>query len=278
MTYEELKADVCALGFEKWIEDEAALTLCANRALDLIYTDRPVVRTRDMLVERPEVCDLIKKLPVKGGETVALPLVGKAYSFIISGRGSYTVADGNERRTVSFSTDLSSVRGFITEGGSISVHAEGDCLIRSYVTFTRIIAASADDIPEYGRLRAVDPARQYKDFRSFSAMPRDSRGMIPTGVRMRDGQIYLPWDYDGELTIFYNRSPRRITQDDPDARIDIPEDVAHLLPLLTASFMWLDDDSEKAQYYMALYRQTISTINLSISSSVDTSYVTNGWA
>ncbi len=278
MTYEELKNDVTALGFEKWIEDENLLTLCANRALELIYTERPVSRTRDMLIEKPEICNLHKRIALSASESVTLPLSGRAYSFLISGSGSYTVIDGDEVRRVDFSTDMSSVRDFISVGGSICFECTSDCLIRGYVNYKRIIAATAEDIPEYGRYRAIDPARQYKDFRSFASMPRDSRGRIPDGVRMREGQIFLPWDFDGELTICYNRSPSRIISDEPTTAIDVPEDVAHLLPLLCASFMWLDDDAEKARYYMALYRQTISGINLSVPSTVENNYVTNGWA
>ena len=45
MTLNELKNDVASLGFEEYVEDENCFIASANRALSLIYTDRPVSKT-----------------------------------------------------------------------------------------------------------------------------------------------------------------------------------------------------------------------------------------
>ena len=65
---------------------------------------------------------------------------------------------------------------------------------------------------------------------------------------------------------------------DGDERIDVPEELAELLPLAVASFVWLDDDPEKAQYYMSLYKDGIGTLRRFHPRELGSSYVTNGWA
>ena len=63
-----------------------------------------------------------------------------------------------------------------------------------------------------------------------------------------------------------------------DAPLDIPSGAAHLLSLLVAAFIWLDDDAEKAQYYMALYRDGLAAYKYRQLSQRDKKYHTNGWA
>ena len=45
MTLNELKNDVAKLGFESYIEDNGAFIASVNRALSLIYVDRPVSKS-----------------------------------------------------------------------------------------------------------------------------------------------------------------------------------------------------------------------------------------
>ena len=40
-----------------------------------------------------------------------------------------------------------------------------------------------------------------------------------------------------------------------DGRIDVPEECLALFPLLVCGYLWLDDEPDRAQYYMALYRE-----------------------
>ena len=68
-------------------------------------------------------------------------------------------------------------------------------------------------------------------------------------------------NYDGEVTVLYKRTPQTLTND-IDQIIDIPDEYQHLLALLTAAYIWLDDDPTKAQYYMSLYREGMLAIRL----------------
>ena len=58
----------------------------------------------------------------------------------------------------------------------------------------------------------------------------------------------------------------------------MPEETRELLPLLVASYLWLDDDPEKAEYYRALYADGINILRRNVFRRLDNVYKTNGWA
>ena len=56
----------------------------------------------------------------------------------------------------------------------------------------------------------------------------------------------------------YSRKPVPIEKE--DARVDIAPEAEPLLPLLGGAYLWLDDEPEKAQYYMLLYREGVNRL------------------
>jgi hypothetical protein len=42
--------------------------------------------------------------------------------------------------------------------------------------------------------------------------------------------------------------------------------------------MWLDDDVQKAQYYMSLYRDLVANVKRYSTNKIDAKYSVNGWA
>ena len=64
-----------------------------------------------------------------------------------------------------------------------------------------------------------------------------------------------------------------------DGELDIDPECEHLLALLSASYIWLDDDAEKAQYYMSLYREGMASLKLYSTRCVNAEYEdVTGWA
>lgn len=63
--------------------------------------------------------------------------------------------------------------------------------------------------------------------------------------------IVMDSSLKGNFSIFYKKLPERVSSHtSDDIQLDIDERVAPLLPLLTAHYVWLDDDERKAtQYY-----------------------------
>ena len=109
--------------------------------------------------------------------------------------------------------------------------------------------------------------------------PEDKDGIPIAGAYSTGDTLYIPTEYSGKVKITYKPSPAKITDEDMAAEIDIPKSLEHLLPILTASYLWLDDDAEKAEYYAAIYRSEANRITLTSRKSIDTSYNdVTGWA
>ena len=85
-------------------------------------------------------------------------------------------------------------------------------------------------------------------------------------------QMRVPYEYAGEIILEYRKKAPAVSINAPDAELDIPSELEHLVALVTASYVWLDDDPEKAQYYMSLYRDGMSGVKLYTRKNVDTKF------
>lgn len=124
----------------------------------------------------------------------------------------------------------------------------------------------------------IDFAAIYPNFLSFVNQIKGMRGEIMTNIVASDGILYIPRDFDGTVIVSYQRLPEPMLVTDGDIQIDMPRELEHALPFLVASFLWLDDDEAKAQYYLAIYRDLMNTVRRYGNRSIDTTYYGNGWA
>ena len=260
MTFSELEKEVLALGFEDRIDRSEELVIAASRALRLIYNERPSVRTTLIYHKRALPTLQREKIDRAGGEELILPLDGRAYSFRVSGRGSFTVRDGSGERREDFDGELCLFRGFTDGHGEIRFSGEYGYSILGFSVYADTVSPSPEDIPEFGFIDEVDMRKRCPDFLAFADGARDIRGALIPDIVMSDGRLLIPRDISGVISVAYKRSPRPICSDFPDEAIDIPEETAPLLPLLVAAYLWLDDAPDKAQYYMSLYRDGLGAV------------------
>ena len=109
--------------------------------------------------------------------------------------------------------------------------------------------------------------------------PKNELGRDIAGASVHANTLSVPSDYCGRIRVKYRKSIPDINPDEPDSPIDLPEEYHSLLPLLTASYVWLDDDADKAQYYMSLYREGMSALKIYANTEINPSYVdVVGWA
>ena len=116
------------------------------------------------------------------------------------------------------------------------------------------------------------------DYLVATSAPTDKSSRQIKGAFICGDVLYLPKDFTGEVIIRYKRKPREIGANYNET-VDVPSVAEHLLPLLTAAYMWLDDSPDKAEYYMELYRIEKAGIKKSIPNSVGEKYAdVTGWA
>ena len=124
----------------------------------------------------------------------------------------------------------------------------------------------------------IDFTAIYPDFISFVNQIKGLNGEIISSIVANDGILYVPKDLRETVIVSYQRLPSPMLLSDGDVQIDMPRELEHILPLLVASFLWLDDDEAKAQYYMAIYRDLMNNIRRYGNRCIDTTYYGNGWA
>ena len=278
MTLKELMSDVARLGFENEISDTELFVSSVNRALTLLYTDRPVTRTVNTFVESSTPLTLVNIYSHRGGSEDSFKLRGKAFSFISSGRCEFRITSGFRTTEHKLFSDMKEYQGFIDGDSDITFTGDYSYTVFSLASFEDLRSDDPRDIPIYGRCKEINLSYNFGDFMSFTDLPKDAHGNDIQGVILKEGSIILPLGYKGEVSINYRRIPTTFLAYSENSPVDVPKETEALLPLLTASFMWLDDDPDKAQYYMALYREGISGVKRYFNKELHNKYTTNGWA
>lgn len=271
MTVNELIDEVCALGFESILDGDAAFLTCANRALRLIFSERGVEGSTKILINNQKPNFRLEHYYHSPSEAYTLKVCGAALSFRYQGRGSYTLKSGTEKVSRDFSSFSGEAREFINGEAELCFFGPFSFDIFDLAVFDSIFDTERDSIPIFSERVNVDLRKRIPDLLSLSRVPTDSNGKELVSVSAAGGCLTVDAGFCEAVTLYYKRMPKKILIDSEEA-IDIPSECEHLLPLLTASYLWLDDDAEKAQYYLALYREAMNQLKRYTPSSINPKY------
>ena len=278
MTLKQLLNETYALGFEEPSEISDGFVFAANRALIRIVSELGADSISNISIPSDGSVLIKERLDLARGESASFSLSGCAYSLTVSGRGSLLVEADGKSTVIPFSGSLSAVRGFISGDATITFRADSGVTVTDLCSFEFTDALSEGKIPLYSEARRIPLSALIPDFFRASAPPQDSRGQIPASVTLTGDSIYPERGFSGKLTVRYKRYPQKISRDDPEGAVDIPRELEALLPLLTASYIWLDDDPERSQYYLELYLAEASRIKKTFPTGFDTYKNVTGWA
>ena len=271
MTLQDLMNETASLGFEKEVEDTDFFIFSANRAHRAIFADRPNICRALWYQEGCRPSYFARVLLHRAGEELSLSLPKGAYTFRITGEGSFLV-DGKRQ---DFSAKGTKYRGLVEN--SILFLGESRYVVHDFAVFEG--RDDPDALPDtFGKYK-YDLRRYCDRYLGSTEMPTDETGKSISGCELIGSLLYVPSAYEGEIHLTYRKAPRPITLDDRDAEIDISEEVSSLLPMLTGAYLWLDDEPEKAQYYMNLYREGMIKLKGSDPVRIDARYEdVLGWA
>jgi hypothetical protein len=281
MTVSQLYNSVAQLGFEDSLENDRRFIYAANRALLQVNAIRPA--TNAYLINHTP---LENKADKTGYETIEVTEEtyytaesGKAYYFEVSGNGHLTIEYMKDGAWTACEHDydlngngFKAYRGMIkADGNSISgtvrLKFSGEYLfyIRNVAIYDRLLSADPEDIPAYGKYARYDISALADDFLGLATPPiieysSDNSPLkyLSEHYDVENGRVILLLNsIKGLFKVMYNRKPKEIVNkgniSTDDTKIDLDEDLAALLPLLVASYVWLEDEPEKAQYYLSLY-------------------------
>lgn len=301
MRVQELYAQVAGLGFEKTLEDDDIFYQAANRALLQVNAIRPavgsyVINHRPMENLLPENFEPMEKKE----ELTFEALAAKAYYFECDGNGFCYIERRNSAGGWSVIGDIKltgsgafvAYSGLIREGSSfvsdsVRLRFLGEYLyfVKNVALYGQLYSESASDIPEYKPYTKYDMANLTEDFIRLADPP-----VVEDGTNCRlyrdydmEGRRFLliPRGNAGVFKVVYERRPTEIVNEgtaaDDEALIDLDEELCSLLPLVIGAYVWTDDEPEKAEYYLNMFRERRSEIMAKEREMRPVKYVTNGW-
>lgn len=115
------------------------------------------------------------------------------------------------------------------------------------------------------------------DLRELHGEITDGDGNAVPASEVVGKTLLLPPGFRTDLVIRYVRNPRLPDGNTPDEVLDVPREAEALVALLAASYLWLDSDPDKAQYYMSLYRDGLARLQLHAAHSHAAPYQITGW-
>ena len=278
MNFSNLKASVAALGFEADVDNEGALLMATRRAIYMLFLERPVESSARIAIPKMPCRLIFDTLEHEGGECEEFKLGGKAISMTLSGVGKYTIIYGNESEVYDFNSPHLRVRKLLRGDAKIRFEGPYSFTVLSLAVYDSIRSPREADIPLYSERGYIKLRSLIPDLLSPAASPTDASGKPIEGAALRGGVLILPKDYHGEIAIRYNRAPILPTDTSPDTELDLPDGSEELLPLLVASYVWLEDEPEISRYYRSLYEDAILNLINTLPNAFTGEYTTDGWA
>ena len=279
MTLNDLKEEISALGFEREIELDKSLIFAIKRALNTVYTERGVY-DRLSIEHHPVLPTLIcKKLTHNPKNTESFDINGRAYSFTVCGCGSFSIEENGKIQAHSFNSPRHLFRGFINGKAKLCFEGGFTFEVLNIAVFESVKNEKEDDLFPYGEPFEYKIDEYSKNFHSFVSLPRDEYGRVISGASLSGNKMLIPWDYRGKINLSYKVAPPKISIDGCDDEIPISREIEHLIPLLSAAYFWVDDSPEKAEYYLALYRDALRLVKLHSTRALGGGYEdVTGWA
>ena len=287
MTISELYKQVAQLGFEDSLEDNDRFFYAANSALLQVNKLRPAIG--NYLINHKPLENLVTESTFSSIEKLEdltfEATDSKSYYFEADGNGFAYIEkyNGEADEWSIFSTiNLSSTgafvayKGFIKEGGNfvsgnIRIRFTGDYIynVRNVALYRHLFSDNANDIPAFQSYTRYDMKDLVDDFLALCCPPiqEDAKNRVLNQEYEIEGNsvILIPYGNKGEYKVLYERNPARLevqedSVEESETEIDLDEELCTLLPILIAAYVWIDDEPEKSQYYMNLYRERAADI------------------
>lgn len=279
MTLNDLKDEICALGFEKEISLDKNLLFAIKRALSTVYTERSIISSFIIEHHPPTPSLIFKRLTHTPKAVESFVIHGKGYSFTACGRGGYAIEENGVRTEYSFASARHLWRGFIDGEATVSFFGDYEFDILDLAVFESRRSDDEKELFAYGEPFKYDLCEMIKDFYSIAALPTDENEREIEGALVHASSLMIPWDYSGRIKIIYKVRAPEIKVDEPDEDIALTRESEHLTALLAAAYYWADDAPEKSDFYLAMYKDALRSAKESDTLSLGGGYRNvTGWA
>ena len=286
MNVKELYDQTAQLGFETGLEDNSRFIQAANRALLQANRIRPALSV--VKINHAPLTNLVSQnvgeTVRKGSDDICFECLGaKAFYFesdistesgnviveALSDSEWITVLDFANTNKLFSGAKMRSYRGFIkTEKDTffstetaIRLRFTGDYAysVTNVALYDAVTSSKEEDIPAFGEYSRYNLAGITADFSAFCYPPirgEEEYRFLSKNYRIEGrNTILFSRSIPGVYDVWYERKLEPIKDISESAQVDLDEDIASILPLLIASYVWLDDEPSKASYYLSLYKE-----------------------
>ena len=281
MAYKELYNQVLHLGFEDTaLESDVAYVDAVNRAIYQVNALRPRIAYKDILhfPQKDMLGGRYTKLTEVVNGSVSFPVSGcKEFVISIAGEGTIYLCKSNGNKTPKVIP-----RDFETV--VISLNGEDTVTIQ---TSTRFVYENAAAYLVPHPNKSALPNTHYTAYNIPNAMAlhnppiskTEGYKYIADGYRVEGTTLLINNELAGIYRVAYYASPTNLTEDAimSESFIPLDEDLCALLPLVIASYIWLEDDADLSQLYYNRYAEQAQMILKKGREQTPTKYVTNGW-
>lgn len=268
MTVDNVKTAVIAYGFNPDLDDNDQLFIEAlNASIQEIQALRPTTGTIEIVNEPCKPIYSVKDV-TEIVEGMSFTAMARSAVFEVDGSGQVTVTA--KEATVTIDGANTSAAAWDAKNGWKRIEVCASAYAEITIAFSGVFHMRNMEFYEYpvpptahikcGDYIDYDLADLAPDFGAISYILRD--GFAYNGgsaYRILNNDILrLPTEDRGTFEVVYTKKIPRIERG--NTQIPLRHDVLAILPILVASFVWLDDSPEKAQYYRALFERRIATV------------------
>ena len=261
MTYRELLEEVVDLGFDANVGSLTGLASATNRALRHIGRFLPPV-TQVILSQRAPVYELREETPVKGTLTASgSGVMGLSFSFIGEG---FLRAEGDtetkERAIASPGWATCKMVFSAPQDVTLTLANTKGLAVREFALLPLVDDTECETLlPLWGEMVRYELSELCPEYLAMGGVPVTEAGAEIRGYAVDKKALYLPREVCGKIQVTVRRNPHLATLDcfkneaEMDGAVDCPDEITDLLPLLVASYVWIDVEPEKAQHYKARF-------------------------
>lgn len=257
MKIREIKNEIEALGFGDLREMTESLPLTLSRVMSIIEADHPRVVVAELPFFPKRSFESLGRME-NGG---VIEVAGGNLEFKLSGKGKYRIIKGDVSVEREFSTLSTLVSLDFPEGGSV-VFGEGNFTVYDIRRCSPFPAPLSDAVTRLHGGYEVNLKVLFPNLVYLTATPTDSRGKSIPGMRPRGANsIFIPEGFLGTVILSYRKRFSlldSVPQDDDE--LDAPEELLPLIALLSAYYLWLDDEPEKAEEYLKRYKELSASL------------------
>ena len=269
-----MKNAVALLGFNLELSDEeehARFWAMLNTVLPMVAQYAPIERRLTLVHQPPQPSTVISVIdkPYADAVTIIAPSAAALY-FEVTGSGRAVLSLREQTYELSWENVVTPVakrlivKNVLYGEGDVSISFEGAYAYRvlNFCAYDTLTSGDAADILPPSSVVCYDMTQLVEDFLEFLPAPVSVQGLpgvAPPRYRLCGRTVIeVARCHPAVLEIRYRPRVKQVSEENENEQLDVEPTLHHLVPLLLAHYLWMDDEPSKAAQYKANYDEQLA--------------------